>query len=482
MGPLDNPSPRKPCADATAGERPEKNHIQHPPPLRYPPPIWADHRPRESLIASPEPRPVGATRRFFDRVDDWRGDIRGRALLVILGGLICQLALGAGYIFGPLLKEITADLGATRSAVALGRAPALIVQALASPLVGFLCVRFGPRAVLGGSVLLFSIGLSSISAIDAIWQYYALNLLVGASLAGLGDITVGAVITQWVRKGRGLALGMAFTGSNLAGAILAPLVVVVSARFDWRTSVLAIGLGGLVLLLPFAVGAVRSPRPGEVLFDGDPDAEVQALGEQGSDDDLSLRQAARTRSFWLLAFSLAAFFAYFVAVIEHLVAFLTDEGLPATQAAGYFGAGILVGGLSKVGFGFVADLLNERTSLLLDYGLLALSSLLLLTLPSDTWIYPFLVLYGISTAARDVVYPLILNYCFGPRHMPQIYGVLMLALPAGSLGSFYAARTFDRVGSYSPALETFAVLNLVVFASLFLIRREMTTAPEAMRH
>ena len=49
------------------------------------------------------------------RFSRFLGDLRGRALWVVFGCLICQLGLGFGYVYAPLLKEISSDLGWTRA-------------------------------------------------------------------------------------------------------------------------------------------------------------------------------------------------------------------------------------------------------------------------------------------------------------------------------------------------------------------------------
>jgi cyanate permease len=85
----------------------------------------------------------------------------------------------------------------------------------------------------------------------------------------------------------------------------------------------------------------------------------------------------------------------------------------------------------------------------------------------------FLAALGFSTAARDVVYPLIVSDCFGVRYMAQIYGGLMLVLaPAGALGPIFAAAIHDRFGSYDIAFTTFAVMNTLAVAALCFVRRE----------
>ncbi|MCH7577952.1 MAG: hypothetical protein IH822_09200, partial [Chloroflexi bacterium] len=162
-----------------------------------------------------------------------------------------------------------------------------------------------------------------------------------------------------------------------------------------------------------------------------------------------------------------SFFFYFLGMLEHLVLFLTDEGMPRSEATAYFSNAIGLGLVSKVVLGLIADRIHHKIALLVDYALLALSSVLLLFLPHPTLLPVFILVFGFSVAARDVVYPLILTHCFGLRFMAAIYGALILALlPGGTLGPIYTAWVHDRFGSYDLAFQTFAVLNLLSVLAL----------------
>ena len=152
----------------------------------------------------------------------------------------------------------------------------------------------------------------------------------------------------------------------------------------------AIGLGGMVVMLPFALFGVREPRSKDVVEEAN-GAEAPAELAAGSERSLDLSEALRTRSFWILAFSLFAFFFYFLGVNQHFVLFLTDAGISREEATGYFSAGLLVGVASKIAGGLVADRLSPKAPLLLDYGLLAASSLLMLALPDDLLLRVFVV-------------------------------------------------------------------------------------------
>lgn len=401
-------------------------------------------------------------------------DLRGRALLVVVGATVCQLGTGLSYVFGALQKDIIADLEWSRTMFAAARAPIFLVIALASPVVGALTVRVGTRPVVVGATVLLGAAYLIVAGMTELWHFYAANILIGVVVTGLGDVVVGAVVARWVVRGRGLALGIVYCGSNLAGFVALPLVVAVAAARGWRAALVVLAVAAVAVILPSAVWLVRDPRPGETTAG---DAEVAAPVGGARRADLDLAGAARTRSFWVMAFLLFAFFFYFIAMIEHTVAYLTDVGYTKVEAATAFGFAIGLGVWSKLGAGALADRLAGRTALALDFGLLALSSLLLQVVESPGALTLFLVAYGISVAARDVLYPLILADCFGVTYLAQIYGALMLALlPGGAAGPVFAAAVFDRTGGYDAAFAVFALLNCAALAAIALLRDERAAA------
>ena len=46
-----------------------------------------------------------------------------------------------------------------------------------------------------------------ISGVEDVYVFYAWMALLGLGLTGVGDITVGQVVSHWVDRGRGFALG-----------------------------------------------------------------------------------------------------------------------------------------------------------------------------------------------------------------------------------------------------------------------------------
>ncbi|MGE4609074.1 MAG: hypothetical protein AAEJ52_20265, partial [Myxococcota bacterium] len=148
------------------------------------------------------------------------------------------------------------------------------------------------------------------------------------------------------------------------------------------------------------------------------------------------------------------------------------SGLAKNEAVGYFSSAIGLGIISKLGAGLLADRIPRRAILTLDFGLLTASSFVLLLLPDPNWIWVFLVCYGFATAARDIAYPLAIQYCFGDRFMPQIYGMMMVVLVGGALGPLFAGWLYDQNGSYQFAFSSYALLNAAALVGCCFIRDE----------
>jgi nitrate/nitrite transporter NarK len=234
---------------------------------------------------------------------------------------------------------------------------------------------------------------------------------------------------------------------------------------DWRIATFAVaGIAG-ALMLPAAIFAVREPREGELV------AVDETEIEEGP--SLTLREALRTRTFWLLFFALFAVFFSFVALTRHMVLLLRDGGLSAEAAAVFFGNAVMIGVVAKVAAGMLADRVPAKRAMLVNHTLFTASFFVLMAIPTAGALPVFFLIYGFSANARDVVYPLLVADSFGSRNLAPIYGVLCLTLlPGGILGPIVAGWAFDTWQSYDVALWIFAGVNALALLALAGVRRE----------
>ena len=398
-------------------------------------------------------------------------ELRGRALWVVVACAICQLGLGFGYGMGAVAADILEEFGWSRALYSSAQGLQGVVVGLGSPLVGFAAARFGGRAVLSVGAVVTGLGFGLVASMHGWWQLLAGTTLASIGVVALGDITTGTLVTQWTRRSRGLMLGAVYTGSNLGGLLALNGMGLLADTWSWRHAVAGLVVASFGVLLPAAWFGVRDRRSAEPA----PDA---AASHDEPVDDVSLPVAAavRTRSFWILAAALFGFWLYLFGMMGHFVLALMDEGFSRTRAAAYFSYAVAMGMVSKMAFGFLADRMRPKSSLLLDFGALALSSLFLLAIPggAPAWaIWGFVVLFGFSYAARDVVTPLIAVHAFGPVNLAQLYGLLMLTiLPGNYLGFVAPGWVFDRTGSYAGYFAGVAVLNAATLLLLTFVRDE----------
>ncbi len=384
------------------------------------------------------------------------------AWVVLTACLVCQMGLGlGGYVFAVFLKPIVTEMGWSRTAFAAAGGPLLLAMAAASPLVGLLTERLGGRAVFAGGISLVALALLGLSRMTSLWEFTLLGLLLGVGVTGLGDIPAGAVVSRWFARRRGVALGLVYTGSNIGGAIVPLVAAGVAGWASWRTALVVLAVGGWLAIFPASM-LVREPA-----------ADADAGGPDPATTGMTLAEARRTSSFWILGGVLFAFYVYYIGVNQHLVAFLSDAGFTDAQAARRFSAAVAVGIAGKVLVGLLADRLDVHRAAGLTFGLMTAGSILLLCVERMPAVLPvFLAVHGFTVAAENVLLPLLVAACFGVRHLAQIYGALMVVLlPGGIAGPTVAGRVFDVTGCYWPAFALFAAMNLAATVAIVALPR-----------
>ena len=185
------------------------------------------------------------------------GELRGRTLRVVLGCLICQMGLGLTYVSRPLAPFVIEELELSRTAFSSASVSQLLAQSLLSPAVGYLAVRLGASRVLAFGAALFTLTFFVFARIESLMGLYVAIAGVGFGAACMGDVAVGHVVSRWTSRSRGLALGIAFAGSNLGGLLAAQFFIYVASQSGWRTALLAIAVVAFAVLLPTALLLVR---------------------------------------------------------------------------------------------------------------------------------------------------------------------------------------------------------------------------------
>lgn len=396
--------------------------------------------------------------------------------------------MGAGYFYATraLAPEVIGDLGWTRTMWSSGMAPMLMVSSIAQVFVGAACVRFGVRLVVVSAILLIGASAVTLATMQGLPQFYVAMVLLALGNAGIGDVSIGGVITRWFEKYRSVALGFAMVGTNVGAVVFVHAITSLSADASWRSAAMIVVAGAMAVILPFALFIVRDPKPGEGSFtegyNGEGNQESGVLEGRSPEREIALDVVLRRPAFWALFYALFCYSFIQLGLYDHLVLYLQDLGYAREEAAAALELAVGAGIIAKLGAGVIAMRVPAPTAFFVNTAFLTLGIALVPFAGNAQILTLFGLLFGVTTSARDVLLPLAVADFFGVRSFSKNYGVMMLAfIPGGVLGPVLLARAHDVFGTYRPGFTGSLVLLIVATGALFglaMSARRSREAPE----
>ncbi|GIF41014.1 MFS transporter [Actinoplanes xinjiangensis] len=374
----------------------------------------------------------------------------------------------------PLHDEFGWSLGTISAAVSVN----LLLYGLTAPFAAALMARFGIRRVAMGALLLVSAGSGLTLWMTQSWQLVLCwGVLVGL---GTGSLALGFVATitgRWFVRHRGLVTGVLTAAGATGNLIFLPVLSRVVESDGWRTAALTVSIAAL-LVVPLLWWRLRDhPADLNVPAFGATEIEepVKPAGGAAANALRALRDAAKTRPFWLLAGGFAICGATTNGLVgTHFIPAAHDHGMPSTTAATLLA---LVGVFDVVGTiasGWLTDRVDSRILLGAYY---ALRGLALLTLPSlfAATAHPsmliFILFYGLDWVATVPPTVTLCREYFGAAG-PIVFGWVFASHQFGAAAAATAAGLVrDRMGEYTVAWYAAgglailgAVLSLMLYA------------------
>jgi len=137
---------------------------------------------------------------------------------------------------------------------------------------GWIVDRYGVKFPYAVSYFFWGLFSAATGLTQAFWQILALRLLLGA-----GEAIVTPASLKWIRfhcaeKERGLAVGVYMAGTKIGPALGVPLTALLIESYDWRTMFFIVGLGGLLLLIPWQLLVPRDRGDRETASGSEPQA------------------------------------------------------------------------------------------------------------------------------------------------------------------------------------------------------------------
>ena len=398
-----------------------------------------------------------------------RGIFANRWWVVFASG--CGLLVGAGAInvfaFSVFLKPITEDLAVGRGVFSSILTLSSLLNAVACPIVGWLIDRYGARRVMIPGILVCSLATASYGLIQAtpFVVTYLIFAVAGFVFGVQTPIPYATATAQWFDRQRGLALGIAMAGVGLGVAIIPQLAAFLITEFGWRLAF--VGLAGAVLLFAFVPVALFIREP--------PELAERAQREQVRASTSALAGIAGAKAFrqWLFWALTIAFFLDVVAIngtITHIVALLTDRGVPLQLATGTLSGVGLALLLGRILSGWCLDRFWGPYVAAVFFVLPMVGIAILASGAAGAAPLVGAVLCGLGIGAEVDLMAFFVSRYFGLREYAKIYGTMFAIFSFGvGIGPVLSGASFDMFRSYTPIFVVYEIMlavSCVVFLRL----------------
>jgi sugar phosphate permease len=352
------------------------------------------------------------------------------------------------------------ELGWSRAQVTSGNAYSKIAVAIAFGFIaGRMVDRFGPRRLmLGGIVMagLALVGLSYATTMTVFYFFYAFNAL--GYVCG-GPLPNQVLLSRWFDRGRGKAMGIAYLGIGVGGALVPLLAFKLTEVAGWRGALWWLGVLMIAVALP-AAWFVREPPAAA--------ASARAASQQ------SLRPLLSRPAFFLLMIGSMASIGAVGGTMQNLALYLSlDRKLEQADIDGTLSL-VLIGSLAgRLLMGWLADRIAKKRVMILIYVIVAAAIPPLFYAPTPAALKVFAFLFGIGLGGDYMIIPLMAAEIYGVAILGRVLGIVLTAdSVAESLVPMLVAGLRDSTGSYGPGFLVLVGLAAIGAAAVSLLPRD----------
>jgi MFS family permease len=269
-------------------------------------------------------------------------------MVVAAGAIITCVAMGAMFALPVYLQPISDETGWSVAGISLAMTVGFIVMGIAGFGWGILSDRIGVRPVVLAASVIGSAGLLVASRATELFVFQlAYGGLIGAS-GGAFFAPIMAAAVGWFEKHRSLAVALVSIGGGVAPMTMTPLATVLTGAYGWRTAMLVIAIGVLIVVIPAALLLRTAPWPDAK--PGTSDTTSRTMSQKSE-----AWRALATPQFIALAVTFFLCCAAHSGPIFHTVSYAVICGATPIVAAGIYSLEGLAGLFGRLLFGLMAD-------------------------------------------------------------------------------------------------------------------------------
>jgi sugar phosphate permease len=305
--------------------------------------------------------------------------------------------------------------------------------------------------VLAGAAL---IGLSYVTTMGTFYLFYGFNAL-GYVLGG--PLPNQVLLSRWFDRARGKAMGIAYLGIGVGGAIVPVLAFALTQTYGWRGALRVLGALMILAALPAA------------WFVSEPAVESRASAAPPP----SLSGLLSRPAFYFLMIGSMASIGAVGGTIQNLALYLRlDREFPQATIDSTLSL-ILIGSIvGRLFMGWLADRWPKKHVMLLIYVIVAASIPPLFFAPTPGTLGLCAFLFGIGLGGDYMIIPLMAAELYGVAILGRVMGVVLTADGvAEAMVPMIVATLRDESGSYTNGFMVLVVLAAIGAAAVACLPR-----------
>ncbi len=363
---------------------------------------------------------------------------------------------GLPFFYDFMVKEF----GWTRAQVTSGNALSkLLVGPVFGFIAGWIVDRFGPRRLMLVGILMAGLALAGLSLISTLGLFYFFYLFNALGYVCGGPLPNQVLLSRWFEKSRGKAMGIAYLGIGIGGAIVPLLANGLIQRLGWHGALMTLGVLMVVISFPLAFFVKESPP---------------VIRTVSPADSPPLGAVFKSGAFYLLAAGSMCSIGAVGGTVQNLKLFLSLDQKLAQDAIAKVLFLVLMNSIAgRLLMGWLADRLPKKYVMLLIYSIVACAIPLLFYASSPLALYLFAFVFGLGLGGDYMIIPLMAAEIFGVRVLGRLMGVILTADGvAEALAPMLVASMRDTTGSYSAGFLLLIGLAALGAAAVSLLPRD----------
>jgi sugar phosphate permease len=301
--------------------------------------------------------------------------------------------------------------------------------------------------------------VAGLSQMTALWMFYFFYLFNALGYVCGGPLPNQVLLSRWFDKARGKAMGFAYLGIGIGGAVVPQLARWLEGRLGWHSALATLGLLMVASAFPLAWFVKESPEGYE---------------QKSVEPPTPIGSILKSRAFYLLAIGSMCSIGAVGGTNQHLKLFLSlDQGFSQAQAANIISLVLASSIIGRLLMGWLADRFPKKYVMLLIYAMVSAAIPLLYFTSTPGVIYVFAVAFGIAFGGDYMIIPLMAAELFGLKVMGRVMGIILTADGlAEALSPMLVGRLYDLSQSYANGFAALIFLAVIGAMAISMLPRQ----------